>query len=166
MYSDSDWAGCKKTRKSTQGYVVYYGNHCVKTYSSTQATIALSSAEAEYYALVKAGSIALGMRAVYRDLGAPVDLIDLYTDSSGAKGIALRRGLGKLRHVDVHLLWLQFQVNAGVFKINKVDGKSNPADLMTKYLVQETMHKHMQRLRYARAEGRASVCPRVQGDAI
>ena len=116
--------------------------------------------------MVKAGSIALGLKAVYRDLGAPVGLIDLYTDSSGAKGIALRRGLGKLRHVDVHLLWLQFQVNAGVFKINKVDGKNNPADLMTKYLVQETMHKHMQRLRYARAEGRASVCPHVQGDAI
>ena len=93
----------------------------------------------------------------------PLILIDLYTDSSGAKGIALRRGLGKLRHVDVHLLWLQFQVNAGVFKINKVDGKSNPADLMTKYLVQETMRGHMKRLRYERADGRAEACPRVQG---
>ena len=112
--------------------------------------------------MVKAGSVALGMRAMYRDLGAPVSSIDLYTDSSGAKGIALRRGLGKLRHVDVHLLWLQFQVNAGVFKINKVDGKNNPADLMTKYLTQEVLNRHMQRLRYARAEGRAAACPQVQ----
>ena len=162
MYSDSDWAGCKKTRKSTQGYVVYYGNHCVKTYSSTQATIALSSAEAEYYALVKAGSVALGPKAMYCDLGAPVKVINLFTDASGAKGIALRRGLGKLRHVDVHLLWLQHQVNAGVFKINKVEGKSNPADLMTKYLVQETMNRHMRRLQYSRADGRAAVCPQIQ----
>ena len=93
-------------------------------------------------------------------------MIDLFTDASGAKGIALRRGLGKLRHVDVHFLWLQHQESVGVFKINKVEGKSNPADLMTKYLVQETMNKHMQKLRYARADGRAAVCPQVQGDAI
>ena len=138
------------------------GTIACKTYSSTQATIALSSAEAEYYAMVKAGSVALGLKAMYGDFGVPAKTKYLYTDASGAKGIALRRGLGKLRHVDVHLLWLQHQVSSGVFKVYKVDGKSNPADLMTKYLTQEPSNGHMNRLRYSRTEGRAAVCPQVQ----
>ena len=86
-----------------------YGGHCLKSYSSTQATIALSSAEAEYYALIKSASIALGMRAMYQDLEISIGM-NLHTDASGAKGIATRRGLGKLRHLAVHLLWLQHQV--------------------------------------------------------
>ena len=52
-YGDSDWAGCRKTVKSTSGGVVLLGNHAVKSWSSTQAVIALSSGEAEYYGLVK-----------------------------------------------------------------------------------------------------------------
>ena len=65
----ADWAGCKATRKSTQVYVLFYGGRCVKSHASAQATIALSSPEAEYYALVKSGSVALGMKAMYHDLG-------------------------------------------------------------------------------------------------
>ena len=110
--------------------------------------------------LVKGGAVALGLKALYRDLA--IDLtINLYTDASGAKGIATRRGLGKLRHVEVHLLWLQHQVASGVFKINKIDGKVNPADLMTKYLTQDTMRKHMKRHRYDFMSGRAEACPEV-----
>ena len=163
IYSDSDWAGCRRTRKSTQGYVVNYGNHCIKSHSSTQATIALSSAEAEYYALVKSGSVALGMQAMYTDFGVKVG-IKLHTDASGAKGIAQRRGLGKLRHVDVHLLWLQQKVANGTFSVHKVDGKVNPADLLTKYLSREDMKGHMRRLHYDHADGRAAVCSHLVTD--
>ena len=39
VYSDSDWAGCIRTRKSTQGGVVLRGGGCVKSWASTQAII-------------------------------------------------------------------------------------------------------------------------------
>ena len=45
--SDSDWAGCKRTRKSTSGGAIRYGSHLLKSWSRTQDTISLSSAEAE-----------------------------------------------------------------------------------------------------------------------
>ena len=63
VYSDSDWAGCRNTRKSTSGGVLMFGGHLIKTYSRQQRTIALSSAEAELYALVAASAEALGMAA-------------------------------------------------------------------------------------------------------
>ena len=103
------------------------------------------------------------MQAMYTDLGVKVG-IKLHTDASGAKGIATRRGLGKLRHVDVHLLWLQQKVANGVFTVCKVDGKVNPADLLTKYLSKEDMRGHMRRLHYDHADGRAAACPHLVTD--
>ena len=33
IYSDSDWAGCRKSRKSSSGGCVMRGDHCLKTWS-------------------------------------------------------------------------------------------------------------------------------------
>ena len=51
-HGDSDWAS-KQTepRKSTTGIAIVVGNHCLDTVSVSQATLAASSAEAEFYAL-------------------------------------------------------------------------------------------------------------------
>ena len=48
-YSDTDWAGCPRTRKSTSGGCVMIGGHLIKSWSSTQGPISLSSGEAEFY---------------------------------------------------------------------------------------------------------------------
>ena len=50
---DSDWAGDRHDRKSTSGGAMYLGNHLVKSWATTQKHVALSSGEAEIYALVK-----------------------------------------------------------------------------------------------------------------
>ena len=55
-FSDSDWAGDKQTRKSTAGGVVRAGSHFIKSWSKNQSTIALSSAEAELYGIIKTTS--------------------------------------------------------------------------------------------------------------
>ena len=53
VYTDADWAGCPKTRKSTSGGCVLFGRHAVKHWSSTQASVALSSGEAEFAGLIR-----------------------------------------------------------------------------------------------------------------
>ena len=51
-FSDTDWAGCRRTRRSaTVGYTVA-GSHLIKMWCKTQIVVALSSAEAELYGLV------------------------------------------------------------------------------------------------------------------
>ena len=69
VYSDSDWAGCLRTRKSTSGGALTFQGGILKTWSGTQASIAQSSGEAEYYTLVRAASEALGMQSLMRDMG-------------------------------------------------------------------------------------------------
>ena len=45
------------------------GSHMLKSWSSTQAVISLSSGEAEFYGVTKAAGIGLGYKSLLRDLG-------------------------------------------------------------------------------------------------
>ena len=132
-YSDTDWGGCQLTRKSTSGGAVMLGEHTIRTYSSTQASVSLSSGEAEYYGLVKAAAAGLGQQAILKDFGLHVP-VRLWSDSSATLGISKRSGLGKLRHLDTQTLWLQEKVRTGSLEVRKVRGEVNPADLFTKHL--------------------------------
>ena len=111
------------------------GNHCIKTWSCTQGAIALSSAEAEFYAMIEAVIRAKGVLNVMREIGCVIaDQVQLFTDSSAAKSFVSRRGLGKMKHLEIRDLWLQREVGLGKVIVNKVAGPKNPADLMTKFL--------------------------------
>ena len=57
----------------------------------------------------------------------------VWTDSSAALGICSRRGLGKLRHLDTHTLWIQQAVRSKDVDLRKVPGEANPADIFTKH---------------------------------
>ena len=82
-----------------------YGSHLIRAYSKTQATVSLSSAEAELAAIVRASSEVLGMGAIYKDLGIPLmEKALIQADASAALGIVQRRGAGAIRHLDTRLL--------------------------------------------------------------
>ena len=68
VFVDSDWAGCPTTRKSTTGFVVTLLGTTINYGSRTQATIALSSAEAELYAINTGATEALHIRSLLMGL--------------------------------------------------------------------------------------------------
>ena len=78
VFSDSEGAGCVRARRSTSRCVVTVG--AIKHWTLTQATVALSSEEAEYLALVKAACEGIGIQALARDLGWEMRLI-IHVDS-------------------------------------------------------------------------------------
>ena len=146
MYTDTNHAGCIRTGKSTNGGLILHGGHLIKSWSSTQSVVALSSGESEYHGLVKGVSETLGIRSVLADWRQPRK-VTAWTDSSAAKGIANRVGLSKRTwHIAVHQLWIQERVESRDIVIKKVAGEKNPADVGTKYLTQEAMTKHLRRL--------------------
>ena len=138
VFADSDWAGCKETRRSRSGGLALLAGGPVKSWSNRQATPALSSAEAEYYAIVKAAAEALGIQALAADLGWQTK-VQLRVDSTAAKAMASRSGIGRVRHLEVRYLWVQDAVNRKRFELKKVSGKLNPADVLTKPLAQVMM---------------------------
>ena len=81
------------------------------------------------------------------------------TDASAAKGIASRRGLGKVRHIEVNQLWLQDKVNSGEIQVMKVKGEGNLADALTKPLEGTGTRKHLDLTGQEVVEGRHDLTP-------
>ena len=164
-YADTDWAGCTRTRKSTSGGCVMLGAHALKTWSSTQSSVALSSGEAEFNGVIRAAGIGLGYQSLLEDLGVRVPL-RVWTDSTAAIGICSRQGLGKLRHLDTHMLWVQQAVRSRRIDLRKIAGEENPADLFTKHLVSRDKVAQMVRLMgCAYMDGRAASAPQIRKGA-
>ena len=77
------------------------------------------------------------------------------------RGITARLGLGKIRHMHTHYLWLQERVRNKDLNTVKVKGDINPADVATKHLASKDLHKMMDLLNYRFADGRAESCPEL-----
>ena len=138
-----------------------WGEHISKSWSTTQSVIALSSGEAEYYGMVKGASVGLGIQSVLRDFEINVKLT-LKSDASAAIAIASRRGLGKVRHIEVCQLWLQEKVRSGEVKVVKVGTDENVADSLTKYVSSEILRKHLRATGQLAREGRHRLAPATE----
>ena len=113
IFSDANCAGCKTARNSTTGGVAMLG------------TVAQSSAESELIATVREATEGLGLISLAQDLGLSL-LVRLHVDASAALGIIERRGVGRVRHLDVGTLWLQEQQLRQVVELKKIHGLKNP----------------------------------------
>ena len=114
------------------------GTSCVKSWSKTQATIAQSSAESELIASVKGAAEALGVVSLAKDLGISLG-VRLHLDAAAALGILERRGVGKVRHLDVASLWLQEKELRKLIAMHKVSGLKNSSGISTKHLTRAKM---------------------------
>ena len=88
------------------------------------------------------------------DLGIEIDT-RLHIDAAAALGILERRGVGRIRHLDVGTLWLQEVQLRQKVAFMKVKGTSNPADLMTKHLFQDVISEYMEKLSFELRDGRS-----------
>ena len=118
-YSDANRAGCRASRKGTSGGAILRGSHCLRSWSKTQSTIAQSSAESELLGAVRAATESLGVAALAQDLGVTLQT-RLHVDATVALGILERRGVGRVRHLDVGTLWLQEQRLRELVEFRKV----------------------------------------------
>ena len=140
-----------------------HGSHLIKSWASTQSVIALSSGEAEYYAMVKAATMAIGVQAIACDLGITWNApIRMHTDASAAIGIASRIGLGKVRHIDVTQLWLQEKVSEKKIELVKVNTLDNLADALTKAVDAEAIRRHVEGIGAERRLDRHDLAPAVE----
>ena len=156
VWCDSDHAGCLRTRKSTSGFCVRLGASTTKTSCKSQAVIALSSGEAEYYSLVSAACNSLGEQSVLKDWGVWLP-IQCWLDSNTGLAIASRHGLGKVKHIDTVFLWVQEAVNSGRIALGKKPTVDMLADMLTKPLDQSRVRMLLERMNYHFQDGRHSL---------
>ena len=129
--TDSDWAGREDDRKSISGGTMYVCGQWVQSWSKDQTKVARSSGEAELYACNLGASKGFGLQTIMKELGWHYE-VRIQVDANATIGTLHRRGLGKLRHVEVEELWLQLEISKNKISISKVRGTENTADIGTK----------------------------------
>ncbi|CAE7833776.1 unnamed protein product [Symbiodinium sp. CCMP2592] len=136
VYSDSDWAGCPETRRSTDNIVACLGGAVIQTSCQTQPGLpATSSGDAEIRGVSRAAREAVFLRELAeKDFAPACGLPRLWADSAASIGAAKRIGPGsKLRHLEVAEFFVQGALRAKLFELRKVKGTENPANFATKH---------------------------------
>ena len=131
--TDTDWAGCRLTRKSCGMTIIRCAGNLMFSQCTGQAIHAQSSGESEFYGACSGAAAGLALQHALQFFCVHTRLV-LETDSSAARAIMNRKGIGKLRHLEVKTLWLQAKVNSKQIAVQCIAGEHNPADLGTKAL--------------------------------
>ena len=137
----------------------------LRSTSTTQGVIALSSEESEFYALVK-GTSGLGAVSMLKDLGVDISIItmidkavlEVRVDASAGRGIAVPRGAGRIRHIATPTLWVENLTQDVIIKITMVPGASNP----TEHLDGRSIRRALERCQCYIREGRAGIALRAE----
>jgi len=156
VHTDTDHAGCIRTRKSTTGVVALLGLCQVLSLCRGQAVIALSSGEAEFYGLVTGSSEALGLQSLLMDWGIRVS-IKVWMDATAGAAIGNRQGLGRVKHIDTAFLWVQDVIQRRGLKTDKVHTSQNMADMLTKAIDWTTLKRHMEGQGFEFRQGRSAL---------
>ena len=104
----------------------------------------------------------LGIRSALKDWGSNVGGV-VKTDASAALGIIQRQGLGKVRHIDVALLYVQNFAAQKTLDFVKVPGTANLADMRTKGLTQDKIHTYLSEVNMRFCDGRVDAAAKLQG---
>ena len=114
--------------------------------------------------VTRAAAVALGFKSLMADLGAwwPARV---WTDSSASIGMCTRQGIGKVRHMDTQIMWIQQRVRNNDIDLYKVLGENNPADLMTKAEIPKERAQHLLDMMHCEFEGgRAVSAPKLRAE--
>ena len=141
---DSDWANDRNDRKSIGGYLLTVGNCLVDWASKKQASIALSSTEAEYMAYSDAaGSIKYLQMLTQEIVGSSIKPSVLFEDNTGAIHLVNNDHIGKrTKHIDIRYRFVNAMIKEGELVAKFRRSENNTADIMTKNVTEKLFIKH------------------------
>ncbi|KAG7589577.1 GAG-pre-integrase domain [Arabidopsis suecica] len=135
-YSDSDYAGCQTTSRSTGGFCTFLGNNIISWQSQKQPTVAKSSTEAEYRALSEAASEITWLCKILKELGIPLHQPpELYCDNLSSVYLTANPAFHKRsKHFANHYHYVREQVALGTLRVSHIPSHLQLADIFTKSL--------------------------------
>lgn len=135
-YFDADWGMDVDDRRSISGYAFLMAGGAIGWSAKKQATVAMSSTEAEYVASTYAGRQAVWVNSLLGEIGRGVPVMDMRGDNQGA--IALSENPvfhARTKHIHISERWISEKVGRGEIRITYIPTTENLADIFTKSLV-------------------------------
>ena len=142
--SDADWASNTADRRSVSGYSFYFQGSLVSWSAVKQKSIALSSTEAEYYAMAHAFKEALWLRTFLGLLWFPVPWpFPILSDNQAACALSNSLAISaRSKHIDVRHHFIRDHVQAGSFSTTWIPTEDMPANIFTKPLPSSVFTRH------------------------
>ena len=134
VVTDADYAGNQHDRKSTSSFQIFIDGNLVESKVRSQKAISLSSGEAEFVAMVAGCSEGLLIKHLWQQLTGQLCVLKIRSDSSAARAMTQRQGIGRVRHLDASLLWIQQKEKEKTVTVASIPTDLNCADLGTKCL--------------------------------
>ena len=146
-YSDSDFAGCQDSRRSTSGYVYLLAGGAISWKSAKQTLIASSTMAAEFIACYEASNQGIWLRNFVTGLRI-VDNIErplkIFCDNQSAVSYSNNnRSSSKSKHIEIKFLVVKERVQSGKVSIEHIGTNSMVADPLTKGLLPKVFHEHV-----------------------
>ena len=137
MYTDADYAGDKNTRRSTSGMIIMMNGGPISWSSRLQKLCALSTPEAEIYAVTESVKEAIHIKLLCEecDIRDPDQPMTIYEDNNACiqMGHGLR-GSKAAKHYEVRLRFLNEHIRNKTVEFARIDTKNQLADMFTKAL--------------------------------
>lgn len=134
-FSDSDWAGCPVTRRSTGGFAIYLGSNLISWSAKKQKTVSRSSTESEYKAIADTVAELIWLKSLLRELGLHSGAPSLWCDNLGATYLTANPVFhARTKHVEVDYHFVREQVSQGKLHVKFISTEDQIADIFTKPL--------------------------------
>ncbi|WVZ75487.1 hypothetical protein U9M48_023533 [Paspalum notatum var. saurae] len=134
-FLDADHAGYRIDRKSTSGTCQLLGTYLVSWSARKQASVSLTTTEAEYIVAASCCSQLFWMKATLSDFGLRFGKIPLLVDSTSAISVAKNLVLHtRTKHIDVRFHFLRDHYEKGDIDLIHVVSANQLADIFTKPL--------------------------------
>jgi hypothetical protein len=148
VYSDSDWAGDKDDRRSIGSYIIFLNDVPIEWRSKSQKAVAMSSAEAEFYACGEAVKEVPFVAQILLFLGIDLELpVQVWIDNVGAIFMSENQTSStRTRHMDCRWWFVSDMQEQGLIKIDFVKTKDNISDIGTKNVTKEVYQTFEPRL--------------------
>uniref|UniRef100_A0A2N9GK36 Retrovirus-related Pol polyprotein from transposon TNT 1-94 n=1 Tax=Fagus sylvatica TaxID=28930 RepID=A0A2N9GK36_FAGSY len=135
-YSDSDFAGCIDSRKSTSGYIFMMASGAVSWRSAKQTLIATSTMEAEFVSCFEATSHGVWLKSFISGLRIMDSIsrpLKIYCDNSAAVFMAKNNKSGsRSKHIDIKYLAIRERIKEKKVVIEHVSTELMIVDPLTK----------------------------------
>ena len=135
-FVDADHAGCRETRRSHTGIIIYVQRTPVVWYSKRQNTVESSTFGSEFVAMKTAVEQVEALRYKLRMMGVPVDgPTSVFCDNESVfKNSTRPESTLKKKHNAIAYHRTREAIAAGIIRVAWEDGRFNLADVLTKLM--------------------------------
>ena len=141
-YCDSDWAGCRDTRRSIGGFCTFLGTNIISWSATKQDSVSRSSTKAEYRTLSDIAAELSWICSILKSVGVPqTEVAEIYCDNLSAVHLIANPVLHKKsKHFATHYHFAREKVAAGTLVVKHIPAAQQLADIFTKPLPQHSFY--------------------------